>query len=119
MQGHADSWYAASANPAPAHPGLEGEVGVEGRAGRFLLDPLSLLILLLASLCAVKLVKPDADFDVWQTSLHNPDFAAFAELCGAKGYRVTSMDELDDAIAAALAYDGPALVDVVTDALLI
>jgi gamma-glutamylputrescine oxidase len=26
MQGHADSWYAASANPAPAHPGLEGEV---------------------------------------------------------------------------------------------
>ena len=60
-----------------------------------------------------------ADFDVWQTSLHNPDFAAFAELCGAKGYRVTSMDELDDAIAAALAYDGPALVDVVTDALLI
>ena len=60
-----------------------------------------------------------ADFDVWQTSLHNPDFAAFAELCGARGYRVTSMDELDDAIAAALAHDGPALVDVVTDALLI
>lgn len=26
MQGQADSWYAASANPAPAHPRLEGEV---------------------------------------------------------------------------------------------
>lgn len=25
MQGHPDSWYAASANPAPAHPRLEGE----------------------------------------------------------------------------------------------
>jgi pyruvate oxidase len=60
-----------------------------------------------------------ADFDVWQTSLHNPDFAAFAELCGAKGFRVTSLDELDDAVVAALAHDGPALVDVISDALLI
>jgi len=60
-----------------------------------------------------------ADFDVWQTSLHNPDFAAFAELCGAKGFRVESLDQLESAIAEALAHDGPALVDVVTDALLI
>jgi len=60
-----------------------------------------------------------ADFDVWQTSLHNPDFAAFAELCGAKGIRVESIDQLDDAISEALAHDGPALVDVVTDTLLI
>jgi len=60
-----------------------------------------------------------ADFDVWQTSLHNPDFAAFAALCGARGIRVTSLDELDDALVAALAHDGPALVDIVTDALLV
>ncbi len=60
-----------------------------------------------------------ADLDVWQTSLRNPEFAAFAELCGARGYRVTSIDKLDEAVAAALAYDGPALVEVVTDALLI
>jgi thiamine pyrophosphate-dependent acetolactate synthase large subunit-like protein len=51
--------------------------------------------------------------------LHNPEFAAFAELCGAKGIRVTALEELDGAIAGALAYDGPALVEVVTDALLI
>jgi pyruvate oxidase len=60
-----------------------------------------------------------ADFDVWQTSLHNPDFAAFAELCGARGFRVSSLDELEPALRAALDHDGPALVDVVTDALLI
>lgn len=60
-----------------------------------------------------------ADLDVWQTSLHNPDFADFAEVCGAKGVRVTSIDELDDAITAALAHPGPALVEVVTDALLV
>jgi thiamine pyrophosphate-dependent acetolactate synthase large subunit-like protein/nitrite reductase/ring-hydroxylating ferredoxin subunit len=56
---------------------------------------------------------------VWQTSLHNPDFAAFAELCGARGFRVTHLSQLDDAISAALAHPGPALVDIVTDALLV
>lgn len=59
------------------------------------------------------------EYDVWQTSLQNPDFAAFAELCGVKGFKVTSADQLDDAIAAAIAHDGPALVHVVTDALLV
>ncbi|MDJ0769596.1 MAG: thiamine pyrophosphate-binding protein [Ilumatobacter sp.] len=60
-----------------------------------------------------------AHWDVWQTSLHNPEFAAFAELCGAKGIRVTSPDELDEALRTALDHDGPALVEVVTDALLV
>ena len=57
-----------------------------------------------------------ADFDVWQTSLHNPNFAAFAELCGAKGIRVTEIDQLSSAIAEAIAHPGPALVEVLTDA---
>ena len=60
-----------------------------------------------------------AQLDVWQTSVHNPDFAAFAHLCGAYGVRVESPEELDGALAAALAHDGPALVDVVTDSLLV
>ena len=60
-----------------------------------------------------------AEWDVWQTGLHNPDFAAFAELCGAKGFRVTDLSDLDSAIVAALAHPGPALVDIVTDALLV
>ena len=60
-----------------------------------------------------------AEFDVWQTSLVNPDFAAYAELCGGLGIRVTANDQLDDALQRALAHDGPALVDVVTDALLV
>lgn len=54
-------------------------------------------------------------FDVWQTSLHNPDFAAYAELCGAHGRRVTDPADLDDALATALAHPGPALVEVVAD----
>ena len=54
-------------------------------------------------------------FEVWQTSLHNPDFAAYAELCGAFGVRVDSHADLDAAFSAALAHPGPALVEVVAD----
>ncbi|MBN4047389.1 Rieske 2Fe-2S domain-containing protein [Acidimicrobiaceae bacterium AH-315-P05] len=59
------------------------------------------------------------DYDVWQTSLHNPNFAEFAQLCGAKGIRVTDQADLDDAIAEAIAHRGPALVEIMTDALLV
>ena len=32
------------------------------------------------------------NWDVWQTDLHNPDFAKYAELCGARGIRVSAKD---------------------------
>ncbi len=54
-------------------------------------------------------------WDVWATSLHNPSFAAYAELCGAQGARVTRAEELEPALARALAHDGPSLVEVVQD----
>ena len=60
-----------------------------------------------------------AHWDVWQTSLHNPNFAEFATLCGAKGVRVTDADDLDRAIREALDHPGPALVEIVTDPLLV
>lgn len=52
---------------------------------------------------------------VWQTSLHNPDFAAYATLCGALGIRVERSEQLDEALQRALAHDGPSLVHVVSD----
>jgi thiamine pyrophosphate-dependent acetolactate synthase large subunit-like protein len=55
------------------------------------------------------------DWEVWQTSLHNPDFAEYAKLCGGHGVRVNKPAELDDALAAAIAHPGPALVEVVSD----
>ena len=51
---------------------------------------------------------------VWQTSLHNPDFADYAQLCGGVGIRVTEEAELETAISAAIAADGPALVEIMT-----
>ncbi|HEY3674135.1 MAG TPA: thiamine pyrophosphate-dependent enzyme [Acidimicrobiia bacterium] len=56
-----------------------------------------------------------AHFEVWQTSLHNPDFAEYARLCGAHGARVTDPDDLDGALKDALAHPGPAMVEIVTD----
>jgi thiamine pyrophosphate-dependent acetolactate synthase large subunit-like protein/nitrite reductase/ring-hydroxylating ferredoxin subunit len=55
-------------------------------------------------------------WDVWQTSLHNPSFAAYAEISGALGIRVDDKSQLDEAIERALAHDGPALVEVMADA---
>jgi thiamine pyrophosphate-dependent acetolactate synthase large subunit-like protein len=55
------------------------------------------------------------EWDVWQTSLHNPDFSRYAELCGARGIRVTAAGELDDALRRAFAHEGPALVEVMCD----
>jgi pyruvate dehydrogenase (quinone) len=45
----------------------------------------------------------------------NPDFALFAEACGAKGFRVTRPQDLRATVAEALAAPGAALVDVVVD----
>jgi pyruvate oxidase len=55
------------------------------------------------------------EWDVWQTTLHNPDFSAFARNCGAFGVRVEDAAGLDAALAAAVAHDGPAMVEVMTD----
>jgi thiamine pyrophosphate-dependent acetolactate synthase large subunit-like protein len=60
-----------------------------------------------------------AELDVWQTSVHNPSFGEFAQLCGAWGTRVGRVDQLDAALRAALAHEGPAIVEVITDALLV
>ena len=60
-----------------------------------------------------------ARYDVWQTALHNPDFTKFAELCGARGFRVTHPDQLIDAVEAGVAHPGPALVGIISDPLLI
>ena len=59
------------------------------------------------------------EWPVWQTSLHNPGFAAFARLCGGHGVLVKSPDQLQDALYDALANEGPSLVEIITDAELI
>jgi thiamine pyrophosphate-dependent acetolactate synthase large subunit-like protein/nitrite reductase/ring-hydroxylating ferredoxin subunit len=59
------------------------------------------------------------NWQVWQTSLHNPDFADYASNCGGLGTRVEERERLISALQQALAHDGPALVEVMTDAELV
>ena len=58
----------------------------------------------------------------WQDSFHGgrrmaseypwmPDFATLAEAFGARGFRMESYDEVEGTIEAALAHDGPSVVD--------
>ena len=52
---------------------------------------------------------------VWQTALVNPDFAAYAESCGGRGFSVDDPSDLEAALSAALAVDdGPSLVEIRT-----
>jgi thiamine pyrophosphate-dependent acetolactate synthase large subunit-like protein/nitrite reductase/ring-hydroxylating ferredoxin subunit len=55
------------------------------------------------------------DFPVWHTSLVNPDWAQYARLCGATGIRVERREQLDAAMTALFAADGPALLCVEQD----
>ncbi len=60
----------------------------------------------------------DGEWKVWQTSLQNPNFSEFARNCGGLGIRVEDPRALGEAFETALAADGPALVEVMTDAML-
>ncbi|MEM7232850.1 MAG: thiamine pyrophosphate-binding protein [Planctomycetota bacterium] len=55
------------------------------------------------------------EWEVWQTDLTNPDVAGFVESCGGLGIRVTETTKLVSALEQALAHDGPATVEVLTD----
>jgi pyruvate oxidase len=59
------------------------------------------------------------NWNVWQTSLSNPNFAEYAKLCGGFGVRVETKSELSSAIRSALDFEGPALVEIMSDAELI
>jgi pyruvate oxidase len=59
------------------------------------------------------------EWPVWETGLHNPSFAMFARQCGGHGVKVSLVEDLDRALAQALAVAGPALVEIMTDAELV
>lgn len=59
------------------------------------------------------------EFDVWQTSLHNPDFSEYARSCGAWGRRVSLPDQIEGAMEELFKQPGPALLEVMSDVTLI
>jgi thiamine pyrophosphate-dependent acetolactate synthase large subunit-like protein/CDGSH-type Zn-finger protein/nitrite reductase/ring-hydroxylating ferredoxin subunit len=57
----------------------------------------------------------DSNWPVWQTKLSNPDFAKYANVCGGLGIKVTREEDLESALKKAIDYNGPSLVEIITD----
>lgn len=60
----------------------------------------------------VELEMQATGFPKYGTKLVNPDFAAYAEVCGGKGIKVTKPDELGTAIRQAYGSNKPYILDV-------
>jgi len=60
----------------------------------------------------------DEKLPEWKTDLSNPNFAEYATNCGGLGIRVTTNEELQKAVTKALNYNGPAIVEIMSDPLL-
>ena len=61
----------------------------------------------------VELEQMSTGFLTTGTDLKNPNFAAMAEAAGVRGIRIEDPGEVEAGIAAALAHNGPVLIDAV------
>jgi pyruvate dehydrogenase (quinone) len=97
---------------------LSGDGGFSMLMGDFLSFtqlrlPVKIVVFNNGKLGFVELEQMSTGFLTTGTDLKNPNFAAMAEATGVRGIRIEKPDEVDAAIAAALAHDGPVLVDAV------
>ena len=81
--------------------------------------PIKLIVLNNHELGKISKEQRAGEFNVWKTSLSNPNFAEFARSCGAWGKRIEGHGALKEAMATLFAQDGPAVLEVMTDVNLI
>jgi pyruvate dehydrogenase (quinone) len=74
--------------------------------------PVKVIVFKNDALAFVELEMKAAGILDFTTDLRNPDFAKIAEGAGLLGLKAETADQVEPAIAQALAYDGPALVEV-------
>jgi len=74
--------------------------------------PVKIVVFNNGALSFVELEMKAGGIPSFGTDLIDPDFAGIARAAGLSGARVEKASELDDALRAAFAHDGPALVDV-------
>ncbi|WP_263359206.1 ubiquinone-dependent pyruvate dehydrogenase [Acidicapsa ligni] len=77
--------------------------------------PVKIVVFNNSALGFVELEMKAAGFLDFGTTLENPSFAEIAKACGFLGVRVEKPEDLKGALQQALAFDGPALVDVVVN----
>jgi thiamine pyrophosphate-dependent acetolactate synthase large subunit-like protein/nitrite reductase/ring-hydroxylating ferredoxin subunit len=115
------AWAAAPDRPVVAVTG-------DGGFGQYLAEvttavqhgiPIKHVLLDNRSLGKISKEQLAGDLPVWNTSLVNPDFAEYARSCGAVGLTARTAAELDDAMSELFAADGPALLHLHTDPVLV
>src|SRR5262249_13115515 len=125
-------WHGSMANALPqaigaqaAFPGrqvisLSGDGGFSMLMGDFLslaqLNlPVKVVVFNNSSLGFVELEQKSTGFLSFGTGFKNPNFAAMANAVGIKGIRLERPADVDNGVSAALAHDGPVLVDAVVN----
>ena len=112
------AWAAAPDRPIFAVAG-------DGGLGQYLAEfstavkynmPIKLILLNNSELGKISREQRGGHFHVWQTSLHNPNFAHYAENCGGLGIRVEDSAELRPALERALVHEGPVIVEIISTA---
>jgi pyruvate dehydrogenase (quinone) len=125
-------WHGSMANAMPqaigaqcAYSGrqvisLSGDGGFTMLMGDFLSLvqlglPVKIIVFNNGALGFIELEQKSTGFLNTGTDFKNPNFAAMAEAVGVRGIRIERPDEVESGIAAALAHNGPVLVDAVVN----
>ena len=125
-------WHGSMANAMPqaigaqcALPGrqvisLSGDGGFSMLMGDFLTLaqvglPVKVVVFNNSALGFIELEQKSTGFLNTGTDFKNPNFAAMAEAAGVRGIRIERPDDVESGISAALAHDGPVLVDAVVN----
>jgi pyruvate dehydrogenase (quinone) len=111
---------AQSAFPGRQVIALSGDGGFTMLMGDFLSLvqlglPVKVVVFNNGALGFIELEQKSTGFLPFGTEFKNPNFAAMAEAVGVRGIRIEDPAEVEGGIAAALAHDGPALVDAVVN----
>jgi pyruvate dehydrogenase (quinone) len=77
--------------------------------------PVKLIVFNNHSLGMVKLEMEVSGLPDWQTDMVNTDFTKIAEAMGMKAITVNDPNKVDEALLQAFSYDGPMLLNVLTD----
>jgi pyruvate dehydrogenase (quinone) len=77
--------------------------------------PVKVVVFNNGALCFIELEQRATGFLPFGTEFKNPNFAAMAEAAGIRGIRIEDAAEVEPGVKAALAHNGPVLVDAVVN----
>jgi pyruvate dehydrogenase (quinone) len=111
---------AQAASPGRQVISLSGDGGFSMLMGDFLTLtqcklPVKVVVFNNGTLGFVELEQKSTGFLDFGVDFKNPNFASMAEAVGIRGIRIEDAAQVKDGIAAALAHDGPVLVDAVVN----